>query len=128
MSVRIALLTEGGYPYARGEAVAWCDRLVRGLGSHDFEVYALSRSVRQERLGWCELPGNVERVRTAPLWGGSPVALGARPATGPYGRRDRRRFRSASVNWPPPSVTPGRRRGHGPSGAGVMNVPTAACS
>jgi glycosyltransferase involved in cell wall biosynthesis len=93
VSVRIALLTEGGYPYARGEAVAWCDRLVRGLGSHDFEVYALSRSVRQERLGWCELPGNVERVRTAPLWGGSPVALGVRPATGPYGRRDRRRFR-----------------------------------
>jgi glycosyltransferase involved in cell wall biosynthesis len=94
--VRIALLTEGGYPYARGEAVAWCDRLVRGLGGHDFEVYALSRGVRQERMGWCELPGNVQRVRTAPLWGGSPEALGARQArqaTGPYGRRDRRRFR-----------------------------------
>ncbi|MBZ4017153.1 glycosyltransferase [Streptomyces purpurogeneiscleroticus] len=39
--MRIGLLTEGGYPYASGETRAWCDRLVRGLTGHDFEVYAL---------------------------------------------------------------------------------------
>jgi glycosyltransferase involved in cell wall biosynthesis len=93
--VRIALLTEGGYPYARGEAVVWCDRLLRGLGGHEFEVYALSRSARQESGRRCELPGNVRRVRTAPLWDaparrGSADARGG--AAGSYGRRDRRRF------------------------------------
>ncbi|MCK1796067.1 DUF3492 domain-containing protein [Streptomyces sp. XM4193] len=70
--MRIALLTEGGYPYARGESVLWCDRLVRGLGSHEFEVYALSRGRRQEEAGWYGshgLPAHVRRVRTAPLWG-----------------------------------------------------------
>jgi hypothetical protein len=45
--VRIALLTEGGYPYARGESARWCDRLLRGLASHEFDLYALCRSERQ---------------------------------------------------------------------------------
>ncbi|WP_326688103.1 DUF3492 domain-containing protein [Streptomyces sp. NBC_01795] len=93
--MRIALLTEGGYPYARGESALWCERLLRGLESHEFEVYALSRSARQEDAGWRELPGNVARVRTAPLWGAGPAGAGARGAAfeGSYGRRERRRFR-----------------------------------
>ncbi|OEV06559.1 DUF3492 domain-containing protein [Streptomyces nanshensis] len=93
--MRIALLTEGGYPYARGEAVVWCDRLLRGLDGHEFEVYALSRSARQERAGRCELPGNVRRLRTAPLWDaprGRRSADGGAGAARAYGRRARRRF------------------------------------
>ncbi|MGH3311585.1 MAG: DUF3492 domain-containing protein [Streptomyces sp.] len=96
--MRIALLTEGGYPYVRGESVVWCDRLLRGLGGHEFEVYALSRSARQESAGWCELPDNVGRVRTAPLWGRVPGRAGGSPVDmavtggGSYARRDRRRF------------------------------------
>jgi glycosyltransferase involved in cell wall biosynthesis len=93
--VRIALLTEGGYPYARGEAVVWCDRLLRGLGGHEFEVYALSRSARQESGRRCELPGNVRRVRTAPLWDSAAGRGSADMRAGssrPYGRRERRRF------------------------------------
>ncbi|MFF1561289.1 DUF3492 domain-containing protein [Streptomyces sp. NPDC058279] len=66
--MRIGLLTEGGYPYATGEAGLWCDRLVRGLPQHGFELYALSRSAEQEERGSVPLPGNVTRVRTAPLW------------------------------------------------------------
>lgn len=91
--MRIALLTEGGYPYARGESAPWCDRLLRGLEGHQFEVYALSRGARQEEAGWCELPRNVARVRTAPLWGPAP-GTGPRGegAAVPYGRRERRRF------------------------------------
>ncbi|WP_431983699.1 DUF3492 domain-containing protein [Streptomyces qinglanensis] len=92
--MRIALLTEGGYPYVRGESALWCDRLVRGLDGHEFAVYALSRSARQERTGCCDVPPNVERVRTAPLWGPEPAAVRVRGLTwGSYGRREKQRFR-----------------------------------
>ncbi|MCK8434564.1 DUF3492 domain-containing protein [Streptomyces sp. D2-8] len=83
--MRIGLLTEGGYPYVSGDARLWCDRLVRGLAQHEFDVYALSRSEHQEDEGWIPLSPNVRRVRTAPLWMAEDdeVALG---------RRARRRF------------------------------------
>ncbi|WP_240134813.1 DUF3492 domain-containing protein [Streptomyces sp. MUM 178J] len=94
--MRIGLLTESGYPYATGESRLWCDRLVRGLDQHDFDVYALSGSARQEAGGWVSLPPQVGRVRTAPLWtpdfrpGGDGRGQGARERA--YGRRERRRF------------------------------------
>ncbi|NLU72070.1 DUF3492 domain-containing protein [Streptomyces sp. HNM0575] len=105
--MRIALLTEGGYPYARGESVVWCDRLLRGLGGHEFEVYALSRSARQASGMWCELPDNVSLVRTAPLWDAAAGRGAGRGrgrgagrgrgetragSAGVYGRREKRRF------------------------------------
>ncbi|MFF1412664.1 DUF3492 domain-containing protein [Streptomyces sp. NPDC058289] len=83
--MRIGLLTEGGYPYATGEARLWCDRLVRGLPQHEFELYALSRSAEQEERGRVPLPSHVTRVRTAPLW--APADDGRS-----YRRRERRRF------------------------------------
>lgn len=86
--MRIGLLTEGGYPYVSGEAGLWCDHLVRGLGQHEFDVYALSRSERQEDEGWTPLPPQVTRVRTAPLW--TAVDDGV-----VHGRRTRRRFAEA---------------------------------
>ncbi|MFD6110539.1 GT4 family glycosyltransferase PelF [Streptomyces yangpuensis] len=82
--MRIGLLTEGGYPYATGEARLWCDRLVRGLPQHEFELYALSRSAEQERTR-IPLPEHVTRVRTAALW--APADDGRT-----YSRRERRRF------------------------------------
>ncbi|MEU9500833.1 DUF3492 domain-containing protein [Streptomyces sp. NPDC048196] len=91
--MRIGLLTEGGYPYAPGESHAWCDRLVRGLTGHDFEVYALRADPRRER-GRPVLPGHV-RVHDAPLWGDFPAghhrAADERRGRAP-GRRARRRF------------------------------------
>ncbi|MBD0422291.1 DUF3492 domain-containing protein [Streptomyces sp. TRM S81-3] len=83
--MRIGLLTEGGYPYVSGDARLWCDRLVRGLEQHEFDVYALSRSELQEGEGWVPLPPQVSRVRTAPLWGTEDDGV-------VYGRRARRRF------------------------------------
>ncbi|MFI1395146.1 DUF3492 domain-containing protein [Streptomyces sp. NPDC020681] len=83
--MRIGLLTDGGYPYATGDSRLWCDRLVRGLERHEFDLYALSRSAQQEDHGWIELPPQVQRVRTAPLW--APEDDGHT-----YGRRERRRF------------------------------------
>ncbi|MFE7708257.1 glycosyltransferase [Streptomyces sp. NPDC057486] len=102
--MRIGLLTDGGYPYATGESRLWCDRLVRGLTQHEFDLYALSRSAEQEAQGWVQLPIQVSRVRTAPLWmtdedipgGHVPKGLLARLVTGgggrSYGRRERRLF------------------------------------
>ncbi|MEV1023954.1 DUF3492 domain-containing protein [Streptomyces sp. NPDC050264] len=91
--MRIGLLTEGGYPYVSGEARLWCDRLVRGLEQHEFHIYALSHSQEQEDAGWLELPPQVSRVRTAPMWaGGQGNECGAR--SGAFGRRARRRFAS----------------------------------
>jgi len=86
--VRIGLVTEGGYPYVSGDAGLWCERLVRGLGQHEFDLYALSRSRQQEDEGWVPLPDQVARVRTAPLW--TAEDDGVR-----YGRRARRRFTEA---------------------------------
>jgi glycosyltransferase involved in cell wall biosynthesis len=83
--VRIGLITEGGYPYATGESRLWCDRLVRGLGQHEFDLYALSRSARQEDQGCMRLPPQVRRVRTAALWAPADDGLS-------HGRRERRRF------------------------------------
>lgn len=78
--MRIGLLTEGGYPYARGEGGAWCDRLVRGLPHHDFDVYALSRSPRTEAAGQVGTPPQVRRVRQMRLWG--EPAAGSPPGGG----------------------------------------------
>ncbi|MFF6785963.1 DUF3492 domain-containing protein [Streptomyces sp. NPDC012510] len=83
--MRIGLLTEGGYPYVSGDARLWCDRLVRGLDRHEFDIYALSRSERQEDEGWVPLPQQVSRVRTAPLWTAEDDGV-------VHGRRARRRF------------------------------------
>ncbi|UUN31394.1 DUF3492 domain-containing protein [Streptomyces sp. FIT100] len=83
--MRIGLLTDGGYPYATGESRLWCDRLVRGLAHHEFDVYGLSRSAQQEDHGWIALPPQVRRVRTAPLWAPEDDGRG-------HGRRERKRF------------------------------------
>ncbi|OAH14447.1 capsular glucan synthase [Streptomyces jeddahensis] len=71
-----------------GDARLWCDRLVRGLGQHEFDVYAFSRSRQQEDEGWIALPPQVNRVRTASLWSADGEGVA-------YGRRARRRFAEA---------------------------------
>ncbi|MFF3739264.1 DUF3492 domain-containing protein [Streptomyces sp. NPDC002566] len=83
--MRIGLLTEGGYPYVGGDTGPWCDRLVRGLGRHEFALFALSRSERQDTAGRVELPSQVRSVRTARLWRAEDDGVA-------YGRRARRRF------------------------------------
>jgi glycosyltransferase involved in cell wall biosynthesis len=83
--MRLGLLTHGGYPYVDGDAGLWCDRLVRGLAQHEFDIYALSRSRHQESQGCMPLPPQVVRVRTASLWTAETDGVA-------YGRRARRRF------------------------------------
>ncbi|MHC8563420.1 glycosyltransferase [Streptomyces albidoflavus] len=79
--MRIGLLTEGGYPYADGEGGLWCDRLVRGLAPHEFDLYALSRTASQEESGWVPLPPEIHRVRTT--LSGAPRRTASPQATAP---------------------------------------------
>nr|WP_107470737.1 DUF3492 domain-containing protein [Streptomyces sp. ERV7] len=92
--MRIGLLTDGGYPYTTGESRLWCDRLVRGLARHEFDIYALSRTAAQEERGWVALPPQVRRVRTAPLWAAEEPGRFPESAQGSrrLGRRERHRF------------------------------------
>ncbi|MEU7102178.1 DUF3492 domain-containing protein [Streptomyces longwoodensis] len=83
--MRIGLLTEGGHPYVSGDAGLWCDRLVRGLAQHEFELYALGRTEHQESWARVALPPQVTRVRTAPSWTAEDDGV-------VHGRRARRRF------------------------------------
>ncbi|MCX5385502.1 DUF3492 domain-containing protein [Streptomyces sp. NBC_00083] len=90
--MRIGLLTDGGYPYTTGESGLWCDRLVRGLARHEFDIFALSRSRDQETRGLVALPPQVRRVRTAPLWSAPETRTGRGRSERAYGRRERRAF------------------------------------
>ncbi|MFI6285309.1 DUF3492 domain-containing protein [Streptomyces sp. NPDC051018] len=110
--MRIGLLTDGGYPYAAGEARVWCDRLVRGLAQHEFDIYALSRSARQEELGLVALPPGVRRVRTAALWAPGDDGRG-------YGRRERRRFLGHFQDLAAAICSPAGPAGSGGDGSGV---------
>ncbi|WP_443080707.1 glycosyltransferase [Streptomyces sp. PTD5-9] len=104
MLVRIGFLADGGCPDASGEAGQWCDRLVRGLAQHEFDLFVLGRSPHQGEQARGPLPAHVGRVRTAPLWTADEDALGGRAPGTPlarrttgrrgrtYGRRERRRF------------------------------------
>ncbi|MFC8462097.1 glycosyltransferase, partial [Streptomyces sp. NPDC057242] len=90
--MRIGLLTEGGYPYAVGESGVWCERLVRGLGQHRYDLYAVGRPPATGAS--LPLPPNARIVRAADP-GGAPGHLLGRAARRAYGRRDRRRFTEA---------------------------------
>jgi glycosyltransferase involved in cell wall biosynthesis len=83
--MRIALLTEGAKGRPKGDPLAWCDRLVRGLNDHDFELYALCRDPQDTPERLAERHPGVRTVHTHPLWG--PPSDGA-----PRGRATRRRF------------------------------------
>jgi glycosyltransferase involved in cell wall biosynthesis len=81
----IALTAEGTYPHQFGGVSVWCDQLVRGLPDYDFELVAVV-ATGSEPVRW-ELPGNVTRLTTVPLWGApAPSARGSRwlrPRSGP---------------------------------------------
>ncbi|GGS66663.1 transferase [Streptomyces tanashiensis] len=96
--MRIGLLTEGGYPYATGESGRWCERLVRGLGQHQFDLYALGRTGTPPAL-----PPHARIARAADLGPDAAPAHQAeraglrepRASRRAYGRHERRRFTEA---------------------------------
>ena len=39
--MRVALVTEGTYPFERGGVATWCEQLITGLPDHEFDVVAI---------------------------------------------------------------------------------------
>jgi glycosyltransferase involved in cell wall biosynthesis len=64
--MRIALVSEGTYPFAMGGVSTWCDQLIRGLDQYEWEVVALIAGTEPPVL-W-ESPPNLGPVRSIPIW------------------------------------------------------------
>ncbi len=69
--MKIAMMTEGTYPYGFGGVSVWCDQLIRGMREHDFSLVAIV-ATGAERLVW-SLPDNVAAVHRVPLWDAAPA-------------------------------------------------------
>lgn len=65
-SLRVALVSEGTYPFAMGGVSVWCDQLISNLPEHRFQFVALTVDGTSRAL-W-RPPANVEGLRILPLW------------------------------------------------------------
>lgn len=63
--MKVALVSEGTYPFAMGGVSVWCDQLIRGLRQHEIEFVALTVDARSKPL-W-PAPDNLA-LRLLPLW------------------------------------------------------------
>ena len=68
--MKVALVSEGTYPFAMGGVSVWCDQLIRGLHDYEWEMIALTVD-GSERSVW-EAPDNLMGISTVPLWGPRP--------------------------------------------------------
>ena len=79
---RVALCTEGTYPFSRGGVSTWCDQLVRGLSVHRFTVLAVTGVAGRQPM-W-DRPPNVDEVVELACWDPRTHGPGGwRPRTGP---------------------------------------------
>ncbi|WP_370941741.1 GT4 family glycosyltransferase PelF [Amycolatopsis sp. cg5] len=76
--LRIALVSEGAYPFQPGGVSLWCDQLVRGMPEHAFTAVALTVD-GSEKPTW-ESPGNLGEIVNVPLWGRRRRPFRRRPA------------------------------------------------
>ena len=68
--MNITLITEGTYPHHMGGVSTWCDQLLEHIPDHSFDILAISGSGDEKNV-W-EMPSNIGRVTTVPLW--APVS------------------------------------------------------
>ena len=78
--MKVALVSEGTYPYAMGGVSVWCDQLMRGLSDYRWEMVALTVD-GTERAVW-RFPENLDRLVSIPLWGSGAGGPTQRPAPG----------------------------------------------
>lgn len=73
--MRVALITEGGYPYRSGSGSGWCRQLITGLDSHTFHVVALTDADPGPPAN-SNRPRNLIEVLPTPVWGPPAAAPG----------------------------------------------------
>lgn len=78
--MRVALVSEGTYPYAMGGVSIWCEQLIRGIPDYRWEVVALTVDGTEESV--FAPPGNLDGVHAIPLWGGPQPGRRPRPGEG----------------------------------------------
>ncbi|WP_213455383.1 GT4 family glycosyltransferase PelF [Rhizomonospora bruguierae] len=86
--MRIALLTEATYPYARSGVGAWCQRLCTGLSHHEYEVVSVTGTAPGGAGPAYRTPGNVAALRSMTVTAST---------TPPGGRLSRARHRRAGA-------------------------------
>lgn len=64
--MKVALVSEGTYPYAMGGVSVWCEQLIRGMPDYRWEVVALTVDGNERPV--FDLPDNLDRVYPIPLW------------------------------------------------------------
>jgi glycosyltransferase involved in cell wall biosynthesis len=64
--MKVAMITEGTYPFVHGGVSTWCDRLIRQLPDIEFEIYAIAPSFGAAPV-W-DLPANVTSIHPIDLW------------------------------------------------------------
>jgi glycosyltransferase involved in cell wall biosynthesis len=69
--MKVAMVTEGTYPYGFGGVSVWCDQLIRGMPGYDFHLVALV-GTGAEQVVW-HLPANIVALHSVPLWGPPPT-------------------------------------------------------
>ena len=73
--MKVAMMTEGTYPYGFGGVSVWCDQLIRGMPGYDFQLVAIV-ATEAEQVVW-SLPDNVTSMVKVPLWGPSSAGPAA---------------------------------------------------
>lgn len=63
--MKIALITEGTYPFHGGGVSVWCEQLVEGLPEHSFQVHSIGGITETKHV---TLSANVTQLTQVPLW------------------------------------------------------------
>lgn len=77
-ALRVALVSEGAYPFHPGGVSLWCDQLIRGMPDFDFTTVALT--VDGTEQPWWPAAANLRDVVNMPLWGRRLRRTRRRPA------------------------------------------------
>ncbi|MFI5908206.1 GT4 family glycosyltransferase PelF [Dactylosporangium sp. NPDC051541] len=77
--MKVALVSEGTYPFAMGGVSVWCDQLLRGLPDYRWDMVALTVDGSEREL-WPR-PENLDRVVQIPLWAAGARRRASRPGS-----------------------------------------------
>jgi len=75
--MKVALVSEGTYPFAMGGVSVWCDQLIRGLPDYRWDMVALTVDGSERSI--FAPPDNLDRIVNVPLWGSGGGSRRGRP-------------------------------------------------